>query len=167
MSHTKRETTEVRVRRRGFFTTHHRFSTGDRTLGELTLPAFAQSNVFRAEDGRDLAMRLPRWLSTEHEMFEGGRVRGRAGRSGLFQFHLEVEYEGQAYTMEPAGALSEKWRLMDAQDLILLSIEPQGCLSGEVRLYPQPGVHRDLVVFAYYLVHMRREETAAACAAIG
>lgn len=167
MSHTKRETTEVRVRRRGFLTTHHSFSIGDRTLGELTLPAFGQGNVFRAEGGRDLVMRRPRWLTTEHEMCQGGQVRARAVAAGMLSSAMKIEFEEQAYTLKPASALSEKWRLVDAQDLVLLSIEPQGCLSGEVRLYPQPGIDPDLIVFAYYLVHVRREETAAACAAVG
>lgn len=167
MSHANRETTEIRVRRRGLFTTHHCFSISDRTLGELTLPAFGQGGIFRAEGGRDLVLRRPNWLSTEHEMCQEGRVRARARGSGLLSSAVTIEFGEQTYILKPAGVLSEKWRLLDSQDLVLLSVEPQGFAGTVVRIRLQPGVDRDLVVFAYYLVHMRREETAAACAAVG
>lgn len=169
MSRTTEGTTEMRVVCTGFLTTHHRFWLGDRALGELIMPAFRQGNVFRAGNGQDRVMRQPHWLSAEHEMCQGDRVRARAQGPGLLSSSVKIEFEGQTYILEPAGFLSEKWRLVDAHDRALLSVEPQGCLRREVRLYMPPGIELDLdlVVFAYYLVHVCREETAAACAAVG
>lgn len=91
-------------------------------------------------------------------------MRARAQDSGLLSSSVRIEFEEQTYTLKPASALSERWQLVDEGDRVLLSVEPLGCLSQEVRLRAEPGIDLDLVLFAYYLAYMRREEIAAVAA---
>ncbi len=158
---------EIEVEVTGFFTTHHYFETGTGTWGEFTFPAFSSHGVFRTGDGRELLMQKTHWLGSAHEFVEGGTVRGRADRRGLLSREIVVEFDGKEYLLVPKGFFSRGWNLIDANETILLEIEPRGVFKQGAYLTITSMIDADLVAFAYYLVHMRWQEDAAAAAAAG
>lgn len=157
---------EIHVEVSGCFTTHHRFQTQSGALGEFTFPAFSQCGIFRKADGHELHMQKTHWLGTAHELLDGGIARGRADRPGLLRRDIAIQFDGQDYSLEPAGLLSWDWYLVDAEGNRLLEIQPQGLFRQRVVLAVTGTVDADLVAFAYYLVHMRQQEDAAAGAAV-
>jgi hypothetical protein len=156
---------QIEVDVRGVFTTHHYLDIEAGTLGEFTFPAFSQQGVFQTADGRELVMQKISWLSSAHEVVEGETVRGTADRRGLLKLEIDLQFDGRAYTLEPGGLLSRDWNLFDAEGNRLLEIQPRGLLKQGAYLTLKSVVDADLVAFAYYLVHMRWQEDAAAAAA--
>jgi hypothetical protein len=149
----------------GFFTTHHVFQADGETLGELTFPAFSQVAEFHGADGRDLVMQRTHWLGSAHELLEGAGVRGTADRPGLLRRDIAIVFDGQPYSLEPEGAFSQGWYLADGEGNTLLEIEPRGLFRQGATITIHGEVHADLAIFAYYLVHVRQQEDAAAVAA--
>ena len=156
---------EIEVSITGLFTTHHHFRTRSGLWGELTFPAFSDEGTFRRGDGRELVMRKVRWLGTSYELLEGENPRGSADRSGLFSRDLLVDFDGQQYLLEPEGWLSLDWTLRDSWGNCLLEIRPRGILRQFVYLTVTGALDGYLAAFAYYLVHVRRQEEAAGAAA--
>ncbi len=149
----------------GCFTTHHRLQSDAGTFGQFTFPAFAQHGIYRAADGRELLMQKTHWLGSAHELVDGQIVRGRADRPGLFRWDIAIRFDGRDYSLEPAGLLSWDWYLLDAEGNRLLEIQPRGLFRQSVDVTITGAVEVELLVFAYYLVHMRHQEDAAAAAA--
>ncbi len=156
-------TVEVEVT--GFFTTHHSLQAQWGDLGEMTFPAFSQSATYEALDGRKVVMQKRHWLGTAYEMVDGDFVRGEADRPGLFRRDIAVRFDGQDYSLEPEGILKQGWFLLDAGRNILLEIQPRGVFKQGAHLVLHSSIELDLVAFAYYLVHMRKQEDAAAASA--
>ncbi len=155
---------EIEVRVSGMFTTHHRFQTEAGEWGEMTFPAFAQRAVFRTADGHALEMAKCGWLSSAHELLEGETVRAVADRRGMLHREMIVEYDGRAYELVPEGLFKQGWFLVDGEGKALLEIQPRGVFRQGAYIAITGWVDADLVAFAYYLVHMRRQEDAAAAA---
>ncbi len=149
----------------GFFTTHHYLQAEWGDLGEMTFPAFSQSATYEALDRRKIAMQKRHWLGTAYEMIDGGIVRGKADRPGLFRRDIAVQFDGQDYSLEPEGLLKQGWFLLDAGRNTLLEIQPRGVFKQGAHLTLHGSIELDLVAFAYYLVHMRKQEDAAAASA--
>ncbi len=156
---------EIEVDVSGFFTTHHQFQTRSGSLGKFTFPAFSQHGIYRTPDGRELLMQKTHWLSSAHELVEGETVRGRADRAGLFRRDIAIWFDGRKYSLEPEGILSWGWYLVDAEGRKLLEYQPRGVFKQGAYLSITGAVDADLVAFAYYLVHMRQQEEAAAAGA--
>ncbi len=157
---------EIEVEVSGLFTTHHHLQTRSGTLGKLKFPAFGQYAVYHTGDGRELLMQKTHWLGTAHELVEGELVRGRGDRPGLLPRDIAIWFDGQEYSLEPEGILSRGWYLVDASGSRLLEIQPRGILKQGAYLTITGAVDADLAAFAYYLVHMRQQEDAAAGAAV-
>jgi hypothetical protein len=155
----------IKVDVTGFFTTHHYLQAEWGDLGELTFPAFSQGATYEALDGRKITMQKSHWLGTAHEMIDGNAVRGRADRPGLFRRDIAVQFDGRDYWLEPEGVFKQGWLLLDAERRILMEIQPRGVFKQGAYLNLRDAVELDLVAFAYYLVHMRKQEDAAAVAA--
>jgi hypothetical protein len=149
----------------GFFTTHHYLQAEWGEIGELTFRAFNQGATYEALDGRKVIMQKSHWLGTAHEMVDGGVVRGRADRPGLLRTDIAVQFDGQDYILEPEGMLKQGWFLLDAERHILVEIQSRGVFKQGAYLSLRAAVELDLVAFAYYLVHMRKQEDAAVVAA--
>jgi hypothetical protein len=156
---------EIEISVSGCFTTHHHLSGASGEYGEINFPAFATDATFEGASGRRLSMQKTRWWSTEYELVESGRVRGRADRAGVFNQNMDVWFDGQAYELQPEGIFKQGWFLMDGQGTQLLEIQPRGAFRQGAYLSIQAVVDRALALFAYYLVHMRKQEDAAAVAA--
>jgi hypothetical protein len=156
---------EIEIEVSGFFTTHHHFQTRRGHLGKCTFPAFSQQAIYCAPDGRELLMQKTHWLGSAHELVDGGVVRGRADRPGLFRRDIMVQFDGKEYTLEPEGFLSQGWFLVDAGGTRLLEFQPRGAFKQGAYLTITGAIDADLVAFVYYLVHMRQQENAAATAA--
>jgi hypothetical protein len=156
---------EIEVEVSGLFTTHHHLQTRSGTLGRFKFPAFSQYAVYHTTDGRELLMQKTHWLGTAHELVEGEVVRGRGDRPGLFRRDLAIWFDGEEYSLEPEGLLSRGWYLVDASGSRLLEIQPRGIFTQGAYLTITGAIDADLVAFAYYLVHMRQQEDAAAAAA--
>jgi hypothetical protein len=156
---------EIEVEVTGFFTSHHIFRTEMQNLGELTFPAFSQCAEFRAADGRELLMQKTHWLGSAHELVQGDTVRATADRPGLFRRDIAVQFDGREYGLEPEGLFSQGWYLTDGKGNVLVEIQPRGVLKEGAYLTIRGAVDADLVVFAYYLVHVRQQEDAAAAVA--
>ena len=156
-------TIEVEVT--GLFTTHHYLQAEWGDLGELTFRAFNQGASSEALDVRKVTMQKSHWLGTEHEMVDGGVVRGRGDRPGLLRTDIAVQFDGQDYILEPEGLLKQGWFLLDAERHILMEIQPRGVFTQGAYLSLHAAVELDLVAFAYYMVHMRKQEDAAVVAA--
>ena len=155
----------IRVDVTGFFTTHHYLQAEWGELGELTFRAFNQGATYEALDGRKVTMQKSHWLGTAHEMVDGGVVRGRGDRPGLLRTDIALQFDGRDYILEPEGLLKQGWFLLDAGRHILMEIQPRSVFRGGAYLSLRAPIELDLVAFAYYLVHMRKQETAAAVAA--
>lgn len=149
----------------GFFTTHHYLQAEWGEIGELTFRAFNQGATYEALDGRKVIMQKSHWLGTAHEMVDGGVVRGTADRPGLLRTDIAVQLDGQDYILEPEGLLKQGWFLLDAERHILMEIQPRGVFKQGAHLSVRAAIELDLVAFAYYLVHMRKQEDAAVVAA--
>ena len=156
---------KIEVSVTGFFTTHHDFGTPAGRWGRLTLPAFRDEGTLRRENGRELVMRKVHWLGSAHEMLDGDFVRGTADRSEFLSQDLNIEFDGQQFRLAPEGILNDGWYLADAAGTELLQIRPRGILREGAYLTITGPVDEDLVAFAYYLVHTRWQEEAAAVAA--
>ena len=155
----------IKVDVTGFFTTHHYLQAEWGELGELTFRAFNQGATYETLDGREVTMQKRHWLGTAHEMIDGGIVRGRGDRPGLLRTDIALQFDGQDYILEPEGLLKQGWFLLDAERHILVEIQPRGVFRQGAYLSLRASVELDLVAFAYYLVHMRKQENAAAVAA--
>ena len=156
---------EIDVEVSGLFTTHHHFQTRSGTLGNLKFPAFSQCAIYHTADGRELLMQKTHWLGTAHELVEGELVRGRGDRPGLFRRDIAIWFDGEEYSLEPEGFLSQDWYLVDASGSRLLEIQPHGVFRQGTCLTITGAIDADLVAFAYYLVHMRQQEDAAGAVA--
>lgn len=156
---------EIEVEVTGFFTTHHLFRTAAGSLAEVVFPAFSQYATCRTAGGRELLMQKTHWLGSSHELVDGEVVRGRGERPGLLRRDIVLEFDGQKYSLEPEGLFSQGWRLLDAGGQQLLELQPRGIFRQGAYLTATGAIDADLVVFAYYLVHMRQQEDAAAAAA--
>lgn len=156
---------EIEVEVSGFFTTHHVLRTEADILGELVFPAFSQRATYRTIDGRTLLMQKTHWLGTTHELVEGEVRRGSGTRPGLFRRDIVLQVDGQQYSLEPEGILSQGWHLFDATGQRLLEIQRRGILGQGAYLSVRGALDLDLVAFAYYLVYMRQQEDAAGAAA--
>jgi hypothetical protein len=156
---------EIEVAVSGFFTTHHHFRTEWGGLGKCTFPAFSQHAMYRTADGRELLMQKSHWLGSAHELVDGGSVRARADRPGLFRRDILIQFDGQEYTLEPEGLFSRGWLLFDAGGTKLLELRPRGAFKQGAYLTISGSINSDLVAFVYYLVHMRQQEDAAATTA--
>jgi hypothetical protein len=156
---------EIEAEVTGFFTTRHHLKTESGQFGEFTFPAFSQYGVYRTTDGRELLMQKAHWLGSAHELVDGRIVRGRADRPGLLRRDIAIQFDGKEYSLEPEGLLSWGWFLFDAEGNRLLEIQPRGVLKQSAYLAITGAIDPDLIAFAYYLVHMRRQEDAAATAA--
>lgn len=156
-------TIEVNVT--GFFTTHHYLQAEWGDMGELTFQAFGQGATYHALDGRRVIMRKRHWLGSAHEMIDGDLVRGEGDRPGLLRRDIAVQFDGQEYSLEPEGLLKQGWFLLDADRNVLMEIQPRGVFKQGAYLDLRSSIELDLVAFAYYLVHMRKQEDAAAVAA--
>lgn len=156
-------TIEVNVT--GFFTTHHYLQAEWGDVGELTFRAFGQGAIYHALDGRKLVMQKRHWLGHAHEMVDGNIVRGTGDRPGLFRMDIAVQFDGQEYSLEPEGILKQGWLLLDADRRLLMEIQPRGVFKQGAYLNLESSIELDLVAFAYYLVHMRKQEDAAVVAA--
>lgn len=157
---------QIEVEVSGFFTTHHLLRTEAGLLGEFTFRAFADGATFTTRDGRQLTMQKPKWLGTAQELIEGGRVRGWADRRGVFSRDMVLELDGQQYQLVPEGAFSRGWFLRDAAGRTLLECQPKGVFNQNSYLDIWDSIDADLVAFAYYLIYVRRQEDAAAAAAV-
>jgi hypothetical protein len=153
---------EIEVAVRGLFTTHHTFHSEAGILAEVKFPAFSQSGEYRASGGRKLLMQKTGWLSTSHELIEGNRVRGTADQPGILRQDFSIRFNGQPYRLDPKGILNRGWVLSDGQGRALLDVEPRGAFKQGAFLTILRAVDADLVAFAYYLVHTRWQEAAAA-----
>jgi hypothetical protein len=149
----------------GFFTTHHYLRSEWGELGELTFRAFNQGATYEALDGRKVVMQKSHWLGTAHEMVDGGVVRGRADRPGLLRTDIAIQFDGQDYILEREGLLKQGWFLLDSERYLLMEIQPRGVFKQGAYLSLHAAVELDLVAWAYYMVHMRKQEDAAVVAA--
>jgi hypothetical protein len=156
---------EIEVEVTGLFTTHHYFQTEAGTVAEFTFPAFAQEAEYRTAEGRELVMRKPRWFGTMHELLDGKVVRGTADRTGFFRRDIVIEFDGEEYWLEPEGAFKWGWFLVDASGRRLIEFQPRGVFKQGAYITITSVMDADLVAFAYYLVHMRKQEEAAAASA--
>ena len=158
-------TDEIAVIVSGAFTTHHHLRTETRTLDELTLPAFRTGGVFRAGDGRAVTVQRTSWWRGWHELREGETVLGTARPRGFWRRQMVVQFEGRGYVLQPAGFWTRSYHLVDAVERTLLEVRPRdGFRRGAYVAAPVP-VDVGLLVFAYYLVHTRWQEDAAAAGA--
>ena len=150
----------------GAFTTHHQLWTETGTLGELTLPAFRATGVFRAADGREWAVRRTSWWRGQHEMRERGVLLGTAWPRGFFRREIALRFGAGEYLLRSTSFWGRSWCLADAVDGTLLEIRPRGVFRRGAYLSVLVPVDVPLLVFAYYLVHTRwQEESAAASSA--
>jgi hypothetical protein len=149
----------------GAFTTHHHLRTETGSLGELTLPAFRTGGVFRAGDGRALTVHRTSWWRGWHELREGEIVLATARPRGFWRRRMAVQFEGQRYVLQPAGFWARSYHLVDAVERTLLEVRPRGVFRRGAYLAAMLPVDVGLLVFAYYLVHTRWQEDAAAAGA--
>lgn len=156
---------EIVVSVSGFLTTHHSFDTATGHWGKLGFPAFSDQGTFYREDGRDLVMRKVHWLGSAREMLVGDSVYSTADRTGLLSQDLKIDFDRNLYRLLPEGILKDGWYLTDAAGMALLEIRQRGILREGAYLTINGPLNRDLVAFAYYLVHTRRQEEAAAVTA--
>lgn len=156
-------TIEVTVK--GAFTTHHYLQAEWGDLGELTFPAFSRGATYEALDGRKVAMQKRGWLGSAHEMVDGGVVRGAANQPKLLHRDIAIQFDGQDYSLEPEGILKQGWLLLDAGRNTIMEIQPRGVFKQGAYLILHSAIEVDLAAFAYYLVHMRKQEESAAVAA--
>jgi hypothetical protein len=137
-------------------------------LGELTLPAFARGGSFVFADGREVVMEKTSWWKGWHELREHGIVVGSARPLGFWGQRISVGYRGKMYELTTANFWGDRWHLLDEAGTVLVEIWRQGFFRQKVALTAHLEIQLDLLVFAYYLAHVRwQEQTAAAAAAAG
>jgi hypothetical protein len=134
-------------------------------LGELTLPAFARGGIFVFAGGRELVVEKTSWWKGWHELRESGTVVGSARPLGFWGQRISVGYRGKMYELVKAGFWGDRWHLVDESGTILVEIWRQGFFRQEVSMTVHLEVQPDLLVFAYYLAHVRWQEQAAAAGA--
>ena len=156
---------EIEVVVSGFFTTHHLLQTAAGILGELTLPAFNRTGVFRSADGRELVVERTSWWRGWHELRENAVVLGTACPRGFWRRTIEVGFRGAMYELVPASFWSRGWRLLDEMGTTLVEVQPRGVFRRGAYLMIMEPVSVDLLVFTYYLVNVRWQEQAAAAGA--
>jgi hypothetical protein len=156
---------EIEATVSGLFTTRHRLRAATGSLGEFTLPALRSDGIFRTREGRELEVRRTSWWRGEYELREGEAVLGTARARGAFRREIVVEFDGREYTLRAAGFWARRWQLLDEGGTCVLEIEPQGVFRRGAYLTIHGPVNADLLVFAYYLVHMRWQEQSAAAGA--
>jgi hypothetical protein len=156
---------EIEVEVSGFFTTHHRFNTETGLWGELVFPAFAGYGAIQTPDGRELVMQKTHWLGSAHEFVDGDRVRGTADKASWASQDFTIAFDGDEYSLVPEGLFTQGWFLQDKSGTRLIEIQPRGVFRQGAYLTIQGVVNAYLAVFAYYLVHIRQQEAAAAVAA--
>jgi hypothetical protein len=158
---------EVRIDMWGCFTTHHRMLTETDILGELTLPVFSSGGVFEATDGRELVVEKTSWWRGWHELRENDVVVGSARPLGFWGRRMSVGFRGVMYELVSAGFWSDGWDLLDESGEVVVEIRRRGFFRRKVSLTIRGPVHADLLVFVYYLAHIRWQEQASAAAAAG
>ncbi|MFL7791184.1 MAG: hypothetical protein AB8I69_03515 [Anaerolineae bacterium] len=156
---------EMEVEMWGCFTTHHLLRTETDIVGEMTLPAFSSGGVFEAADGRNLVVEKTSWWRGWHELRENDIVVGSARPIGFFGRTMSVGFRGLMYELVPAGFWSDGWNLLDGAGTVLVEVRRFGFFRRKVVLAVCGPVHSDLLVFAYYLAHIRWQEQTAAVAA--
>jgi hypothetical protein len=155
---------EIDVEMWGCFTTHHRMLTETDALGELTLPVFSSGGVFEAADGRELTVEKTSWWRGWHELRENDIVVGSARPLGFWGQRMSVGFRGLIYELVPAGFWSDGWNLLDESGEVVVEIRRWGFFRRKVSLAICGPVHSDLLVFVYYLAHIRWQEQASAAA---
>jgi hypothetical protein len=156
---------EIEVEMWGCFTTHHLLQTETGILGEMTLPAFSSGGVFDAADGRNLVVEKTSWWRGWHELRENDIVVGSARPTGFWGRTMSVGFRGLMYELVPAGFWSDGWDLLDGAGAVLVEVRRWGFFRRKVVLTVHGPVHSDLLVFVYYLAHIRWQEQTAAVAA--
>ena len=156
---------EIEVVVSGFFTTHHLLRTATGILGELTLPAFNRSGLFRSADGRELVVERTSWWRGWHELRENNVVLGTACPRGFWRRTIEVGFRGAMYELVPTSFWSRGWLLLDEMGTTLIEVQPRGVFRRGAYLMIMEPVSVDLLVFTYYLVNVRWQEQAAAAGA--
>jgi hypothetical protein len=152
----------IKVTVSGVFNTHHYLEMEKEALGELTCFVFRSSGVFRDANGRELTARRTNWWRRWYELQEGETVLGSARPRGVSRRETIVQFTGQEYVLEPAGFWNRRWYLTNDERTILLEIGPRGIFRRGAYLTILDTVDVALLVFAYYLVHMRWQERASA-----
>jgi hypothetical protein len=152
------ETDKIEVVVSGISTTHHRLQTAAGALGEFTFPALRTSGIFRAADGRELAVRRTNWWRGRHELREGEIVLGTARLRSAFRREIVIRFGGWEYALKPSGLQTRHWHLTDETGATLLEIRPRGVFRRGAYLTIQHSMDADLLIFAYYLVHRGQEE---------
>jgi hypothetical protein len=159
---------QIEVEMWGCFTTHHRMLTETDVLGELTLPVFSSGGVFEATDGRELVVEKTSWWRGWHELRENDIVVGSARPLGFWGRRMSVGFRGLMYELVPAGFWSDGWDLLDGSGGVVVEVRRWGFFRRKVSLAIRGIVHPDLLIFVYYLAHIRwQEQTAAVAASTG
>ena len=78
---------------------------------------------------------------------------------------MSVGFRGLMYEFVPAGFWSDGWDLLDEAGTMLVEVRRWGFFRRKVGLTVRGPVHPDLLVFVYYLAHIRWQEQTAAVAA--
>jgi hypothetical protein len=155
----------IQVTVSGVFNTRHTLEVEAGSLGELTYFPFRSSGVFQAADGRELAMRKTNWWRRWYELREGETVLGNARPRGFFRREIMVQFKDQKYMLKPASFWNRCWYLTNNEGAMLLEVCPRGFFRRGAYLTILDTVDVALLVFTYYLVHMRWQEQSAAVAA--
>lgn len=157
---------EIEVLVEGFFTTHHLLQTQTEVVGELTVPAMSKQAIFVGAGDDELEMRKPSWWKSYFELRRAGSLLGSAGPKRFFSRDVVVEYGTERYVLCPAGFWSRAWQLVDAEENVLVEVEPRGAFRRGAYLTALDQVDRELLVFTYFLVQERwQAETATAAVA--
>jgi hypothetical protein len=110
----------------------------------------------------ELTVRRTNWWRRWYELQEREMVLGSARPRGVFRRETIVQFTGQEYVLGPAGFWNRRWRLTNDEGTILLEICSQGLFRRGAHLAILDTVDVALLVFTYYLVHMRWQEEASA-----
>jgi hypothetical protein len=156
---------EIEVIVSGAFTTHHRLETTAGLLGTFTLPAFSSTGLFHFANGRELTLRRVSWWRGQHELHEGETLLGSSYPQGFFRREIVVLFGEREYRLTPVSFWNRTWHLTDEVGTVLLEIQPRGVFRRGAYLTIFGAVDAALLVFAYYLIHNRWQEEAAAGAA--
>lgn len=137
----------------GLFPRRHHLLLGGDSLGELAV-GLGRSVPFTDPDGGQAWMQRVSLWRREYRMVRGDRERGRA-RVPPFRRQVEIEFEGRPYLLRPTGLTLGPWELLDAGDRSqVLTARRVGW--GRTELSVRGELDADLLVFATYLVIMRR-----------
>lgn len=156
---------EIEVTVTGLLTTHHYFNASDGCWGELTLTPLSNHGCFRRDDGSEFVVRKVHWLGTAYELLVGGSIWGSADKPGVLSRYMVIDFRGRPYRLQPKGILKDGWFLSDAEGNRLLAARPRGILQEKTVLTTVSPLDQELVVFAYTLIYLWRQEEAAAAAA--